>query len=58
MGINLYLVKKDQSIMLIPHFLAGDHTDLKIEILNGSELLEQPLPDSVLGKVQLDIVLK
>ena len=56
--IGLDLVEEDQRVFLLAHFLAGDCADLKIEIPDRADLLEQLGTILILCKVQLDIVLE
>ena len=58
MRICLDLIKENQRVFLLSHSLAGDGTDLEIEVLGGADLLKQPWTVIILRKVQLDIVLK
>ena len=58
MRICLDLIKENQRVFLLSHSLAGDGTDLEIEVLDGVDLLKQPWTVIILRKVQLDIVLK
>ena len=58
MRICLDLIKENQRVFLLSHSLAGDGTDLEIEVLDGADLLKQPWTVIILRKVQLDIVLK
>ena len=56
--IRLDLIKENQRVFLLSHFLAGDGADLEIEVLDRADLLKQPGAVIILRKVQLDIVLK
>ena len=58
MRIRLDLIKENQRVFLLSHFLAGDGADLEIEVLDRADLLKQPGAVIILRKVQLDIVLK
>ena len=58
MGVHLNLVNKDEGIFSLLHLVSRQHTDLKIEVLDGPCVRKQPVAQRIRYHVELYKVFK
>lgn len=58
MWICLDFINENESVFSFLHLVAGEHTDLQIEIINGSSLRKQAIAKRVLHHIDFNYIFK